>query len=123
MGRAVGLAQLALLTAAVVAPLGCSPAKAPQAAGSPNRPDQGNIVTLASGLPWGVWTSAQTLNVQILPCELARQGFLMAAREELALRTRDGLLGERLPAEAHSEPFALVALPEVAESMGALLRR
>ena len=45
----------------------------------------------------------------LLSAELARQAFLMAAREEMGLITRDARLGDQMPAEGENTPFVINA--------------
>ena len=68
----------------------------------------GNIVYLDRGSYWSLGTTDNP-HFGFLSRELARQAFLLAAREELGLSTRDAWLGDRLPTTGANEPWDVVA--------------
>jgi hypothetical protein len=68
------------------------------------------VVYLDQARSWRVGTG-QLPFVHLLARELMRQAFLLAARDELGLVTRDAWLGDFVPVDGDNAPFDIVTTP------------
>ena len=69
--------------------------------------DNSQIVFVGRSLGWAVYDGWETRSPTLLR-ELARQAFLIAARDELGLATRDPWLGSELPTDGENSPFEII---------------
>ena len=69
------------------------------------------VVYLGRSSAFALPTAKGTVSGRLLG-ELARQSFLVAARDQLGLRTRDVSLGEEMPGGGDNAPFAIVTVSE-----------
>ena len=68
------------------------------------------VVYLGPSRQWRVRCFQQE-KVCVLGRELIRQAFLMAARDELGLATRDAVLGDAMPTQGDNAPWDFTATP------------
>ena len=99
--------------------LGCqgekeNPAQGKSAQGNAAQagPAPGTLTTVYLGRSpdWNV-RDFNGVNVRLLERELFRQAFLVAARDELGLTTRDSWLGDSIPTDGENAPWDLKATP------------
>ncbi|MCH8147933.1 MAG: hypothetical protein IH987_08055, partial [Planctomycetes bacterium] len=95
----------------VMVVLACNGAIAQDPPASRKSGNSASIVYLDKSRGWALFTARGSVHRGILSREIARQAFLIAARDELGLTTRDAWLGEAMPSAGKNEPFDLAAIP------------